>query len=54
VRLITTTTGFASLFFFVTLYMQNVLGLSPIAAGAAHIPVTLAVGISSGISTHGS
>ncbi len=43
--------GFVSLFFFVTLYMQNVLGLSPIAAGAAYIPVTIAVGVSSGIST---
>jgi predicted MFS family arabinose efflux permease len=43
--------GFYSLFFFVTLYMQNVLGLSPIEAGVAYIPVTIGVGISSGIST---
>jgi EmrB/QacA subfamily drug resistance transporter len=43
--------GFYSLFFFITLYMQNVLGLSPIEAGVAYIPVTIAVGISSGIST---
>jgi EmrB/QacA subfamily drug resistance transporter len=43
--------GFLSLFFFITLYMQNVLGLSPIEAGAAYIPVTIGVGISSGIST---
>ena len=43
--------GFYSLFFFITLYMQNVLGLSPIEAGAAYIPVTIGVGISSGIST---
>ena len=43
--------GFLSLFFFITLYMQNVLHMSPIEAGAAYIPVTIAVGISSGIST---
>jgi EmrB/QacA subfamily drug resistance transporter len=43
--------GFYSLFFFITLYLQNVLGLSPIEAGAAYVPVTIGVGISSGIST---
>ncbi len=43
--------GFYSLFFFVTLYMQNVLHLSPIRAGAAYLPVTVAVGMSSGIAT---
>jgi predicted MFS family arabinose efflux permease len=43
--------AFYSLFFFITLYMQDVLGLSPIQAGAAYIPVTIAVGISSGVST---
>jgi EmrB/QacA subfamily drug resistance transporter len=43
--------GFLSLFFFITLYMQNVLHVSPIEAGAAYIPVTIGVGISSGIST---
>jgi EmrB/QacA subfamily drug resistance transporter len=43
--------GFLSLFFFITLYMQNVLHMSPIEAGAAYIPVTIGVGISSGIST---
>jgi MFS family permease len=31
--------------------MQNVLHMSPIEAGAAYIPVTIGVGISSGIST---
>ncbi|MDX6564557.1 MAG: hypothetical protein QOE10_219 [Gaiellales bacterium] len=39
--------GFYSMFFFVTLYMQNVLGYSPIQAGSAYLPVTLGVGISS-------
>jgi MFS family permease len=43
--------GFVSLFFFMTLYMQSVLHMSPIEAGAAYIPVTIGVGISSGIST---
>jgi EmrB/QacA subfamily drug resistance transporter len=43
--------GFLSLFFFITLYMQTVLHMSPIEAGAAYIPVTICVGISSGIST---
>jgi EmrB/QacA subfamily drug resistance transporter len=43
--------AFYSLFFFITLYMQDVLGLSPMQAGAAYIPVTIAVGISSGVST---
>ena len=43
--------GFLSMFFFITLYMQNVLGFSPIAAGAAYLPVTVGVGIAAGIST---
>ena len=43
--------GFLSMFFFVTLYMQNVLHMGPIAAGAAYIPVTMGVGMSSGIAT---
>src|SRR5215472_9441618 len=43
--------GFYSMFFFITLYMQNILGYSPIAAGAAYVPVTIGVGISSGVAT---
>jgi EmrB/QacA subfamily drug resistance transporter len=39
--------GFYSMFFFITLYMQNVLGFSPIEAGAAYVPVTLGVMVSS-------
>src|SRR5262249_59868454 len=43
--------GFYSMFFFVTLYMQNVLGFSPIFAGAAYVPVTIGVGMSTGLAT---
>jgi EmrB/QacA subfamily drug resistance transporter len=40
--------GLLSMFFFLTLYMQNVLGYSPIKAGAAYLPLTFAVGVSAG------
>jgi EmrB/QacA subfamily drug resistance transporter len=43
--------GFYAMFFFVTLYMQNVLGFSRIQAGAAYLPTTLGVAISSGIAS---
>src|SRR4051794_13938108 len=43
--------GFLSMFFFLTLYMQNVLGFSPIQTGAAYIPLTIGVGISAGASS---
>jgi EmrB/QacA subfamily drug resistance transporter len=43
--------GFYSMFFFITLYMQSVLGFSPIEAGAAYIPVTIGVGLSTGFAT---
>ncbi|MBV9446831.1 MAG: MFS transporter [Streptosporangiaceae bacterium] len=36
--------GFVSMFFFVTLYMQNVLGYSPIKAGLAYLPLCFAIG----------
>jgi EmrB/QacA subfamily drug resistance transporter len=39
--------GFYSMFFFVTLYMQNVLGFSPIQAGCAYLPVTFGVATAS-------
>jgi MFS family permease len=42
--------GFYAMFFFVTLYMQNVLGFSRIAAGAAYLPTTFGVAIASGVS----
>jgi predicted MFS family arabinose efflux permease len=41
--------GMLTMFFFLTLYMQTVLGYSPLAAGAAYLPLTFGVGISSGV-----
>ena len=41
--------GFYSLFFFITLYMQNVLHYSQIEAGAAYLPTTFGVAISAGV-----
>jgi EmrB/QacA subfamily drug resistance transporter len=43
--------GFYAMFFFVTLYMQNVLGFSQIQAGAAYVPTTFGVAIASGVSS---
>jgi EmrB/QacA subfamily drug resistance transporter len=43
--------GFLAMFFFLTLYMQNVLGYSPIQTGAAYLPLCFAVGIAAGISS---
>jgi EmrB/QacA subfamily drug resistance transporter len=43
--------GLYSMFFFITLYMQNVLGYSPIQAGLAYLPVTVGLAIAAGISS---
>ncbi len=43
--------GFVTMFFFLTLYMQNVLGYSSLETGASYLPLTVGVGISAGIST---
>jgi EmrB/QacA subfamily drug resistance transporter len=43
--------GFYSMFFFITLYMQNVLGFSQLQAGAAYLPATAGVVVSSGIAS---
>jgi EmrB/QacA subfamily drug resistance transporter len=41
--------GMLTMFFFLTLYMQTVLGYSPFAAGAAYLPLTFGVGVASGV-----
>ena len=41
--------GFLAVFFFLTLYMQNVLGYSPLETGAAYLPLCAGVAVSAGI-----
>jgi EmrB/QacA subfamily drug resistance transporter len=43
--------GFYTMFFLITLYMQNVLGFSQLQAGSAYLPVTAGVAVSSGIAS---
>ena len=43
--------GFLAVFFYLTLYMQNVLGYSAIQTGAAYLPLCFAVGIAAGMSS---
>jgi EmrB/QacA subfamily drug resistance transporter len=43
--------GFLAIFFFLTLYMQTVLGYSPIQTGAAYLPLTFGVGVAAGIAS---
>lgn len=38
-----------SMFFFLTLYVQNVLGYSPVKAGLCFLPITFIIGITSGV-----
>lgn len=41
--------GFYSMFFFLTLYLQNVLGFSPLKAGLVYVPATFGVALTAGI-----
>ncbi|HEX8976801.1 MAG TPA: MFS transporter [Solirubrobacteraceae bacterium] len=43
--------GFFSMFFFLTLYMQEVMRFSPIQAGAAYLPVTACLALAAGVSS---
>ena len=43
--------GFYSMFFFVTLYMQNVLGYSQLQAGLSYVPVSAGIGLGSTVAT---
>ena len=52
VTMVTAMAGFYTMFFFITLYMQNVLGLSQLEAGSAYLPPSLSVAISAGIATN--
>jgi len=42
--------AFVSVFYFLTLYMQNVVGYSPIRSGSAYLPVTIGIAVAAGIS----
>jgi MFS family permease len=41
--------GMFAVFFFLTLYVQDILGYSPIRTGLAYLPVTVGVGVSASI-----
>jgi EmrB/QacA subfamily drug resistance transporter len=42
--------AFVSVFYFLTLYMQNVIGYGPIRSGSAYLPVTAGIIVAAGIS----
>ncbi|WP_312884449.1 DHA2 family efflux MFS transporter permease subunit [Nocardia barduliensis] len=43
--------GMLSMFFFVTLYMQSVLGYGEFEAGVAYLPVSCTIGVAAGLAT---
>jgi EmrB/QacA subfamily drug resistance transporter len=52
VTMVTAMAGFYTMFLFITLYLQNVLGLSQLESGAAYVPPCFGVAISAGIATN--
>ena len=44
-------TGFFSMFFYATLYMQEVLHYSPLRAGAAYLPITAGFGVAGAVAS---
>ncbi|GAA2149778.1 MFS transporter [Actinomadura napierensis] len=43
--------GFLSMFYFLSLYMENVLGYSPMQTGSAYLPLCFGVGMAAGIAS---
>jgi EmrB/QacA subfamily drug resistance transporter len=43
--------GFFSMFFYATLYMQEVLGYSPLKAGVAYLPITAGFAVAGGVAS---
>jgi MFS family permease len=43
--------AFVSVFYFLTLYMQNALGFSPVRRGSAYLPVTVGIVVAAGTSS---
>jgi len=50
VAMLLVASGLFAMFFFTTLYVQRVLGFSPLEAGLAFLPVTAGIGIGAGLS----
>jgi EmrB/QacA subfamily drug resistance transporter len=51
VTMVTAMAGFYTMFLFITLYLQTVLGLSRLESGVAYLPPSLGVVVSAGIAT---
>ncbi len=43
--------GIGSMFFFLSLYMENVLGYSPLETGSAYLPLCFGVAVAAGVSS---
>ena len=52
VTMVTAMAGFYTMFLFITLYLQNVLGLGPLPAGAAYVAPALGVAVSAAVATN--